>query len=242
MGPHDKMRSRSFVGAALLLLLCLLSTSPSSVFAQTCEIPLSTPTDQLGPFYIPGSPMGSRVGPESLLSDPTKVLEVTGRILQGSEDCNPSDAVGLAGIVVELWYAGDPDEDGNYYQDDEYRGQVTTDSNGTYSFMQTFPALYPQRPLLHNHFRLSLASTGEELLVTQNYFQGDQVGYFSSTSDVPWQVAEVIIESDGKRKIEFDMYIDLNNDSPRCNLFTSFLQRAFEWLIVLLGIGPICII
>ena len=35
--------------------------------------------------------------------------------------------VALARISVELWYAGKPDADGNYYPTDEYRGQVIMD-------------------------------------------------------------------------------------------------------------------
>ena len=43
-----------------------------------------------------------------------------------------------------------------YYQDEEYRGQVVTDECGRYNFSQAFPALYPTRPILHDHFRTTV--------------------------------------------------------------------------------------
>jgi hypothetical protein len=69
-----------------------------------------TPSDLLGPFYVANSPFTPLMGPEGLLNDPARRLEVRGRILS-SFDCS----VGLAGVSVEMWYAGDPDEDGDYF-------------------------------------------------------------------------------------------------------------------------------
>jgi len=186
----------------LVLVGCLLAV----IQAQQCEDPQRpTPIDALGPFYVENSALTSRVGPESMLSDPTLRLQVNGRVLS-AVDCN----VGLAGISVELWYAGAPDGNGNFYQDDEYRGQVVTDECGKYSFTQTFPELYPARPILHNHFRLS--KNGQPLLVTQMYFQGQGEGYDSSGSRLLQSVA---IEQDesGARSVVFDIIVNVAGDN-----------------------------
>ena len=198
--------------------------------AQQCddEPQQATPADQLGPFYLQNSTRTSRVGPEIMLSDPTLRLVVNGRVLS-SMDCN----VGLAGITVELWYAGEPDAVGNYYQTNEYRGQVVTDECGEYQFTQTFPELYPERPVLHDHFRLS--RNGEELLVTQMYFQGQGDGYVDDIQPESLQTLQVVDvekQESGERRVQFDIFLNIEGaingncsasvtnqrtDSPRVN-------------------------
>ena len=159
--------------------------------------------------------MTSRVGPEEGLSDPTLRLEVTGKVLS-IVDCG----VGLSNVTVEIWYAGEPDTDGNYYQTDEYRGQVMTNECGEYSFTQTFPAFYPTRPIFHNHFRLS--RDGEALLVTQMYFEGDMAGYVSASSGSrELQTVQVLQDGDGARTVEFNMYVNAaeggDSNCPQAN-------------------------
>jgi protocatechuate 3,4-dioxygenase beta subunit len=99
----------------------------------------------------------------------------------------------------------------NGYSEDEFRGQVVTDECGRYSFVQTFPALYASRPILHNHFRLS--RNKEELLVSQMYFQGDEEGYVSDPQSRKMQVTQVTQNVDGSRSVEFDMYVNLTGDA-----------------------------
>jgi protocatechuate 3,4-dioxygenase beta subunit len=155
-------------GLSLILTILLVLAGRSG---QQC-VPSTTvtPEDLLGPFYVANSEMSNRIAPDELLSDPTLRFFVYGKVL------NSSTCVGIPNIVVEAWYAGPPDSDGDYYQTNEFRGQVTTNELGEYNFTQTFPELYPTRPILHNHFRLSTLS-GEELLVTQMYFYGSGNGY-----------------------------------------------------------------
>lgn len=193
--------SCSWRRSVFLLLLVAFFAPPT--FAQQCgENNLNqTPSDALGPFYVANSTLTSRVAPETMLADPTRRLEVKGRVLSTS-DCN----VGLADIVVEVWYAGEE----LFYQDDEYRGQVVTNECGEYSFMQTVPALYPSRPILHNHFRLS-RSDGEQLLVTQMYFQGEGTGYVSSGTR-PGQAVQIEQDNEGARTVKFDMYLNVEGD------------------------------
>jgi protocatechuate 3,4-dioxygenase beta subunit len=213
----------------LLLIITALTSMMRLTLAQqeeecTLQQPLQqTPSDQLGPFYLSNSPLSPLMAPEDLLNDPARRLEVRGRVLSSSlvapaADCNNNNTnkVGLAGVSVEMWYAGEPDADGNYYQDDEYRGQVVTDECGYYELVQTFPALYPTRPILHDHFRLS--KNGQELLVTQMYFIGTDAdqGYFvSSSADNAareMQAVNILQNSNGTRSVEFDMYVDLIED------------------------------
>ena len=183
----------------------LLSTFQSSCRAQSCPAQ-QTPSDALGPFYLQNSPLSSKVGPASLLADPLQRLELTGRVLS-STNCE----LGISNITVEVWYAGEADEFGNSYQDDNYRGQVVTDSCGRYSFVQTFPALYASRPILHDHFRLSRSD--EQVLVTQMYFEGTGEGYVADADSRKMQVVQVDQDAEGVRSVEFNMYVDLEGDA-----------------------------
>lgn len=160
----------------IFLLLSLLHIGHSQI---VCPVQSSTPRDALGPFYLENSPLSAEIGPAVLLQQPENRLQVTGRVLSSrSKNDNCTTAVrAVRNVRIEVWYAGQPNAiTGNYYQDDEYRGQVVTDDCGFYNFTQTFPALYPQRPILHTHLRLSSAANNQELLVTQMYFGAKRWG------------------------------------------------------------------
>jgi protocatechuate 3,4-dioxygenase beta subunit len=188
--------------SGLSLLLLVFIVSAMSVSGQKrCP---QTPSDQLGPFYVANAPVGRRMGPDDLLQDPASRLEIRGRVLS-SFNCSK----GLSGVSVEMWYAGEPDADGNYYQDDEYRGQVVTSKNGRYRLVQAFPAVYPTRPILHDHFRLS--RNGRELLVTQMYFIGKGEGFVSNTTAPAMQTVNIITRRNGSRVANFNMYLNLRN-------------------------------
>lgn len=212
---------------AVLFAVCCL---PIFTESQQCDDSMGTetPVDQLGPFYRENSPETSRVAPEELLSNPTMFLQVSGKVLSSSSSSNSACAAGLANITVELWYAGQPDADGNYYQPDEFRGQVVTNECGAYNFTQTFPALYPTRPILHNHFRLSDAD-GIELLVTQMYFFGNGTGYVSADFPRELQAVQVLRDGSGARTVEFNMYVDVDDASGSdSNCTTSMAQPTLE--------------
>jgi protocatechuate 3,4-dioxygenase beta subunit len=190
----------SFAFATYLCLVPLTTVFLQGVEAQTCPND-KTPADMLGPFYVARSEKSTRIGPEDALSDPSKRLTVSGTVR--NSNCNK----GLAGITMEVWFAGPEDGSGNFYQDNEYRGQLTTDANGNFSFVQTFPELYSVRPILHDHIRLSYK--GNRLLVTQMYFIGSGNG-FVSADDYPMQAVEVKNEKDGSRSVQFDMYLNFD--------------------------------
>jgi protocatechuate 3,4-dioxygenase beta subunit len=161
-----------------------------------------TPADALGPFYNGIYPFTRLIGPDNLLNEPTNRLDVSGRVLSAT-NCS----LGLSNVTIEVWYAGEPDSADNFYQSDEYRGKFLTSECGEYNFTQTFPELYPSRPIFHNHFRLSRDE--QELLVTQMYFVGDGPGYASSGDR---QTVDVTQAADGARSVEFDVFVDLPGD------------------------------
>lgn len=184
----------------MLLRVVFILQFLKSAFCQTCPSD-QTPTDALGPFYVASAPISTVIGPEDLLQDPSNRLEVTGNVLS-VHDCTK----GLSGVTIEIWYAG---EEG--YRDDEYRGMFVTEECGKYNYTQTFPFLYTGRPL-HVHIRASRGN--EELLVTQMYFVGQEVGYRPSRS---LQAVEITEASDGSRSVVFDIFVDAEGDSENCS-------------------------
>jgi protocatechuate 3,4-dioxygenase beta subunit len=117
----------------LNLITLIAALLPLSSFGQQC-IATSTPTDLLGPFYVANSEMSSLIAPDGALMDPNQRLFVYGKVLK-TGTCE-----GIPNIVVEAWYAGPPDAENDYYQTNEYRGQVKTNAIGEYNFTQKFPS------------------------------------------------------------------------------------------------------
>jgi protocatechuate 3,4-dioxygenase beta subunit len=163
--------------AITVALVQLVANSPA-----TAKCSSNTLTDLLGPFYLPNSPRTTLIAPLSESKNPQKRLEVRGRILS-TRDCNNTKYWPISTINIEVWYAGTPDSQGNYYQNTKYRGQLKTDRCGYYTFVQSFPVLYPDRPIIHTHIRLSDAND-KELLVTQMYFKGTGTGYYNDDTIV----------------------------------------------------------
>lgn len=165
---------------------------------QTYAIQFTT-TDALGPFYVAESEKTTVIAPRQLLIDPSDVLTVNGKVM--GNDCVP-----LAGARVEAWYAGlDIGGVDGVYLDDGFRGQVFTDACGNFQFTQTFPGVYPQRPIPHIHYRISSADD-KELLVTQLYFEGAIVAGFSPDET---KISQVTNEADGSRSAQFNVYVSM---------------------------------
>lgn len=203
-------------------LVLIVVLFPFSSYGQQCSS-AETPDDQLGPFYVAGSEKSSVIAPDDLVADPNQRLFVYGKILK-TGTCE-----GVPDIVVEAWYAGPPDAENDYYQTNEHRGQVVTNALGEYNFTQLFPALYPTRPILHNHFRLSTA-TGEELLVTQMYFYGTGNGYVTDRSTRTLQAVDTTLDAAGARQAEFNMYIDVSGSDTSGIDSSGFIQRFLAWI------------
>jgi protocatechuate 3,4-dioxygenase beta subunit len=198
------------ITTALLLVavpLLLLGVANGSGTCDAGSLALTT-TDQLGPFYMENSVMGSVIASRELLIDPTNVFVVNGAVL--GNDCVP-----LVGARVEAWYAGDQSPLGEFYSMNNHRGQVVTDLCGKYRFTQTFPALYPERPIPHIHYRIS-APDGTELLVTQLYFEGLIPSGFNPDNT---KITTVVNQPDSSRSAEFHIYVDIpgNADLAACD-------------------------
>jgi len=157
-----------------------------------------TTTDPLGPFYIENSPMISTIAPAEFLVNNADVLSITGKVM--GNDCVP-----LANARVEAWYAGEKDAFGEFYSASKYRGQQITDSCGNFKFIQTFPALYPGRPIPHIHYRVS-SEDGTLLLVTQLYFEG-AIPVFFNPDDT--KISQIVNEADGSRSADFPIYVSI---------------------------------
>lgn len=176
----------AFIGWTSLSVVVMVVQGQST----TCP---TTPRDQAGPFYVPNSPLSSMLTSVDLLSNVSKRLIVNGRVL--GSNCSPL----ATPPTVEAWYAGEADENGNLYQDENYRGQVVTDACGRYQFNQTFPSQYTGRPI-HIHFRVSVDE--QELLITQLYFTG-------LNPPVGRELQTVAVNSmeNGERNVEFNIVV-----------------------------------
>lgn len=219
----------------MLPLLLALLTTPTLRAQETtfCEAQggQATPIDMLGPFYLPNSPITRTIGPAAILNEPSKRLTVHGRVLSSISGCTSAGQfLGVPNVTVELWYAGEPDALGNYYQPEDFRGKFVTNECGEYAYTQTFPALYPTRPILHNHIRLS-HQNNQELVVTQMYFLGTNAteGYLTSTAGRQLQAVELSVDKlSGERFAEFDFYVNVPGN-PACvhnNLATTYSAGA----------------
>ncbi|GJM32851.1 MAG: hypothetical protein DHS20C18_18520 [Saprospiraceae bacterium] len=119
-----------------------------------------TTNDIEGPFYRPGAPLLPQLAPQGA---PGTVLFITGTVY--ANDCQTP----IINALVDVWHAND----GGGYENDHYRGKVTTDESGQYSFQTVLPGKYLNgsqfRPR-HLHYKISSEDT---LLTTQIYFTGD---------------------------------------------------------------------
>lgn len=194
------MYKYSRLTSPLLITSWLLSAAVQGAATNgTCEgEPVLTTTDALGPFYVVNSSMTGAIAPAEFMMDILDVFTVHGKVL--GNDCVP-----LANAQVEAWYAGEQDALGLFYSETNYRGRVVSDACGSFEFKQTFPALYPGRPIPHIHYRIS-AEDGTELLVTQLYFEGVIPERFNPDNT---KIAKVVNEADGSRSAEFNIYVSM---------------------------------
>ena len=132
--------------------------------ATSCE---ATGSDILGPFHEEGAPQRTRLADDD---EPGERMVIEGTVY--GPDCTTP----LSDVLLDVWQA---DENGDYHggDEDEYRlrGQLMTDTDGTYRFETIRPGNYPMpggtiRPA-HIHF--TITKPGYSPLTTQLYFEGD---------------------------------------------------------------------
>jgi hypothetical protein len=80
---------------------------------------------------------------------------------------------------------------------------------GHFAFAQTFPAKYPARPILHDHFRLYNYTTSVELThVTLMYFFANE----SAGDSLLLQTVTIVRDpSTGARSVEFFISLDVGD-------------------------------
>jgi protocatechuate 3,4-dioxygenase beta subunit len=169
------------------------------IHAQTCPSD-DTAADELGPYYIPNSPITRRLAPECELSNAKRRIKISGTVY--GSDCSP-----MSRVLVEPWHAGIPAVNGNPYSLSgsslKYRGRITTDDCGKYEFTTIYPTIYIERPIRHIHVRVS--KDDEEFLVTQIYFKGAiTAGYYPD----PNQIVALKTAANGSRSGTFNIYLD----------------------------------
>ncbi len=136
----------------------------ANLHAPACDTG-TTPADQEGPYYKPGSPERS-----SLIEDGMqgKKLILAGFVV--SKDCFP-----IPKAWLDFWQA---DANGNY--DNEgytLRGHQYADNKGRYYLETVLPGKYPERPIEHIHVKVQ--APGGEILTTQLYFPTQPVEYLT---------------------------------------------------------------
>lgn len=134
--------------ALVSLAVVAASAAGSEVEAARCQ---ATAADALGPFYVPGAPVRSRVGAGYVLS---------GKVL-ASGTCR-----GILRARVELWLVN---PEGEY--DVAHRATLFSGRAGSYRFTSNKPPPYSGRPP-HIHVRVS--ARGFRTLVTQHYPRAGQ--------------------------------------------------------------------
>jgi len=129
-----------------------------------------TTTDILGPFYRPGAPLRTNLNPPGYSGD---VLKLSGTVYR---DHGKTPA---RGCKIEIWQCKPDGYYDNLSNDYSYRGYTTTGKNGKYEFITVQPPPEPTdetksvyRPA---HIHLRITASGQQDLITQIYFSGDQL-------------------------------------------------------------------
>lgn len=111
-----------------------------------------------GPYYVANSPFRENIAPAE--NDGEKLV-VEGYLY--NSDCSHT----VANAVIDIWQANESGD----YEDEYYRGQITTDRSGYYRFETVVPLGYGEgtayRPP-HIHFKVFYDN--QELVTSQMFF------------------------------------------------------------------------
>lgn len=156
-----------FLISVLLIAGILLLLSRDGKPSRTIAIENCVPTfyDGDGPYYLTNSPLRDNLAPDN---DTAQRIKITGKLY--NTDCTKI----IANAIIDIWHA---DSTGNY-RDEWYRGQITTNDQGEFSFETVMPKGYGEgtgyRPP-HIHYKIRVQ---DKLLVTSEMF-------FEDTRDKP---------------------------------------------------------
>eukprot|EP00547_Thalassionema_nitzschioides_P003360 CAMPEP_0194220266 /NCGR_PEP_ID=MMETSP0156-20130528/27918_1 /TAXON_ID=33649 /ORGANISM="Thalassionema nitzschioides, Strain L26-B" /LENGTH=262 /DNA_ID=CAMNT_0038950233 /DNA_START=80 /DNA_END=869 /DNA_ORIENTATION=- len=216
---------RGWISNILIFLWCLgsgksaISSFASADFVNESneDVCSSTATrrDVEGPFYTDDTPWTDRIAPEEQLEISSNRLVVEGSVI--GRNCQP-----VGNVLVEPWYAGLPDGEGNLYSskqggDKRYRGRFYSDADGNYRYVQTFPEVYQARDIRHVHLKFSAVTPQKNhTLTTQMYFRGflpPKYEWYLQGRDS--QIVDIFqIEATGERKVILDIILDVDGIPP----------------------------
>ena len=163
------MKRRKFIKNGLVGTIAAGMTPISLLTGRDCDL---TNSDILGPYWIEAHPY------RTILADPdepgTRVY-ISGTVIEN--DCETP----IQNAIVDVWHANDNgcytlfmECDTGNPEEDPYnlRGQMLTNENGEYAFESIWPGYYGTRP---KHFHYKITTPNGLELVTQCYFEGDQL-------------------------------------------------------------------
>ena len=194
---------------------------PKKIFGNDsnndCEV---TTTDIEGPFYLENSPNVYNITPFNI-NENFNFINISGTIY--ANDCIST----IKNVQIDVWQANvgefDPKTNefiNSNYEDNSFRGTITSDDNGNYSFLTIKPGKYLNgsyyRPS-HIHFKLKY---GNLELTTQLYFEGDStipIDFWASSESAQDRIISLSDNENGIQTGVFDIILDVNSE----NLYVS---------------------
>tara|TARA_B100001287_G_scaffold275252_1_gene282412 strand:- start:1332 stop:2180 length:849 start_codon:yes stop_codon:yes gene_type:complete len=194
---------------------------PKKIFGNDsnndCEV---TTTDIEGPFYLENSPNVYNITPFNI-NENFNFINISGTIY--ANDCIST----IKNVQIDVWQANvgefDPKTNefiNSNYEDNSFRGTITSNDNGNYSFLTIKPGKYLNgsyyRPS-HIHFKLKY---GNLELTTQLYFEGDStipIDFWASSESAQDRIISLSDNENGIQTGVFDIILDVNSE----NLYVS---------------------
>ena len=216
MKTHSR---RNFLKSLLKIILILFL--PKKIFGNDsnndCEV---TTTDIEGPFYLENSPNVYNITPFNI-NENFNFINISGTIY--ANDCIST----IKNVQIDVWQANvgefDPKTNefiNSNYEDNSFRGTITSNDNGNYSFLTIKPGKYLNgsyyRPS-HIHFKLKY---GNLELTTQLYFEGDStipIDFWASSESAQDRIISLSDNENGIQTGVFDIILDVNSE----NLYVS---------------------
>jgi len=163
----------------------------------------STTTDLLGPFYRPGAPIRKNINAEGYSG---KLFHVSGTVLK--EDGKTP----FKNCRIEIWQCDENRVYDNTSDEFKYRGSQITGADGKYHFIGMHPIPYPAgenseiwRPA---HIHLLISGEGQQDLITQIYFEGDdylEKDAGSASANAMKRILKIAKNSKNEETIRFDI-------------------------------------
>lgn len=164
-----------------------------------------TTTDILGPFYRPGAPFRTNLNPTGYDGD---VLHLSGTIFK-KDGRTPA-----AKCLIEIWQCQADGFYDNLSDEFAFRASAKTGADGKYHFITMQPPPEPTdetkaiyRPA---HIHLRISAEGQQDLITQIYFQGDELLPTDPSTKSPVainRILEVKRLSEKESQLRFDVVL-----------------------------------